>query len=78
VGINDQLAAVNASLTEASNEIVARIAQLQAQVDAGDPVDSALLAEIGSRAAALANIVPNEAVADEAVEAAVETPAVEG
>jgi hypothetical protein len=78
VGINDQLAAVNASLTEASNEIVARIAQLQAQVDAGDPVDSALLAEIESRAAALANIVPNEAVADEAVEAAVESPAVEG
>lgn len=78
MGINDQLAAVNASLTEASNEIVARIAQLQAQVDAGDPVDSALLAEIESRAAALANIVPNEAVADEAVEAAVESPAVEG
>jgi len=78
VGINDQLASINASLTEASNEIVARIAQLQAQVDSGDPVDSALLAEIGSRAASLADIVPNDPPAADAVDAAPESAPVEG
>lgn len=65
VGINEELSAINASLTEASAEIVGKIAQLEAAAAAGQLVDSALLAEVRERAAGLANVVPNAFVVDE-------------
>lgn len=65
VGINEELAAINASLAEASDEIVAKIAQLEAVAAAGEVADPALLAEVRARAEGLANVVPNAFVVPE-------------
>lgn len=57
-----QLTTIDAKLTEASAEIVIKIAELQAALaDADVPEGTAqLVADIGDKAAALADIVPNE------------------
>jgi len=53
----EALAEIKANLTEASNEIVAKLDSLNA--DALSPEDQATLTEIRTMAAAQANIVPN-------------------
>lgn len=57
-----QLTAIDAKLTEASAEITGKIAALQdALADVDVPEDAAgLIADIGEKAAALADMVPNE------------------
>ena len=54
---NEELATINAKLTEASTEIPALIAQLVAQV--GDAADPALVEAIKAQAQGLADIVPD-------------------
>jgi len=54
---NDELATIKAQLTEASTEIPAKLDELLAQV--GDQADPALVAEIKTLSAGLADIVPN-------------------
>lgn len=59
VNQNAELEAIRASLTEASTEIPARLDELLAQVQAGQPVDPELLAQVKGLAGGLAGIVPN-------------------
>ena len=60
--ITAQLTEIDAKLTEASDEIVAKIADLEALIaDADIPAEAAdLIADIRTKAGALADIVPNE------------------
>lgn len=60
MGINDSLASIKASLDEAVTEIVTKISDLQAQVEASEPVDPALLAEVAAVAQGLADLVSND------------------
>ncbi len=57
-----QLTVIDSKLTEASTEIVAKIAELQAALDDVDVPETTLelVNAIGDKAAALADIVPNE------------------
>ena len=57
-----QLSAIDTKLTEASTEIVDKIAALEAALtDVDVPAEATtLIAEIGTKAATLADIVPNE------------------
>jgi cob(I)alamin adenosyltransferase len=57
-----QLATIDAKLSEASIEIIDKIARLEATLaDVDVPAEATtLIAEIGTKAASLADIVPNE------------------
>lgn len=65
MGINESLASIKASLDEAASEIVTKIADLQAQVEASEPVDPALLAEVAAVAQGLADLVSDDEVTTE-------------
>ena len=80
MGINEELSAINASLAEAADEIVGKIAQLEAVAAAGEVADPALLAEVRARASALADVVPNAFVVTEGTEGATggEAPVADG
>lgn len=57
MSINENLAAINTSLTAASTEIVSELTLLEASVTPDAVVDSALLAEVRERTASLAQHV---------------------
>lgn len=59
---NDELTAIKELLVEASTEVPAKIDELLAAVEAGQPVDPALVAEIKALSQGLADIVPNAPV----------------
>lgn len=67
MGINEELSGIKALLNEASVEIIAKINELEAQIPEST-VDPALLSDVKSLAASLANIVPNAPVPPPAVE----------
>lgn len=67
VAINDDLAEIKGNLVEAKDEIVAKIAELEAQLVAAG-ADPALIAEVKTLAEGLADIVPDAPVEGNPVE----------
>ena len=59
MGINEELFAVRDNLVEASNEILAKLTELEDQLANKNAVDPVLLDEVRSLAESLADIVPN-------------------
>ena len=59
MGINEELFAVRDHLVEASNEILAKLTELEDQLANKNAVDPVLLDEVRSLAESLADIVPN-------------------
>lgn len=59
MGINEELSVIRDRLNEASNEILAKIDELEDQLSNKESVDPALLGEVRGLAESLANVVPN-------------------
>ena len=67
MGVNDILASIRNDLAEATEELVTKIATLEAQLDSSETVDPALLSEVKSLAEGLASVVDNQGEAAELV-----------
>ena len=64
MGVNEVLAGVKAALVEATEELVGKINELEAQLAEKDTVDPALLAEVAALAGGLAAVVDEAAVVE--------------
>jgi len=60
MGVNEILASIRNDLAEATEELVTKIATLEAQLASSETVDPALLSEVKSLAEGLASVVDNQ------------------
>ena len=70
MGVNEILASIRNDLAEATEELVTKIATMEAQLASSETVDPALLSDVKSLAEGLASVVDNqgELVAPEVVD----------